>query len=376
MIILDKTMLRYQIALSLVKGLGTKGTRLFLQHIHNLEEAFTHPECIRTALPQLSNRIYHQFLDTAVLGEADRILCLCESEEITPHFILDEGHYPSRLSECPDAPIILYSKGMFEAWDERHGLSVVGTRGATSYGKSVTSALIGSLSEQVSGLVIVSGLAYGIDIQAHRSALELGLPTVAVLAHGLDTIYPVVHRREAIAMLEHGAWVSEYAPGVRARPSNFLARNRIIAGLTEATLVIEAGQHSGSLSTARLALEYNREVFAVPGRVNDSMSVGCHQLIEGDRAHLLSSAEGLIAEMGWGGERQVSFQPNFTAPSAPKAVSYSHPVLRALDEGGALTLDELARLLGRTIAAMSDELFELEMEGLIQAQPGGAYRLS
>ena len=184
MITLDKTMLRYQIALSLVKGLGTKGTRLFLQHIHNLEEAFTHPECIRTALPQLSNRIYHQFLDTAVLGEADRILCLCESEEITPHFILDEEHYPSRLSECPDAPIILYSKGTFEAWDERHGLSVVGTRGATSYGKSVTSALIGSLSEQVSGLVIVSGLAYGIDIQAHRSALELGLPTVAVLAHG------------------------------------------------------------------------------------------------------------------------------------------------------------------------------------------------
>ena len=114
----------------------------------------------------------------------------------------------------------------------------------------------------------------------------------------------------------------------------------------------------------------------MPGRVNDSMSVGCHQLIEGDRAHLLSSAEGLIAEMGWGGERIANSRPNFVAPSAPKAVSYSHPVLRALDEGGALTLDELARLLGRTIAAMSDELFELEMEGLIQAQPGGAYRLS
>ena len=374
MVTLDKATLRYQIALSLIKGLGTKGTRLFLQHVHDLEEAFAHPKYIRTALPQLSSRIYHQFLDTTVLGEAERILHLCERDGITPRFILNDELYPSRLSECPDAPIILYSKGAFEAWgEELHGLSVVGTRGATSYGRVVTNLLIKELSEQMPSLVIVSGLAYGIDIQAHRSALECGLPTVAVLAHGLDTIYPAIHRREALAMLEHGAWVSEYAPGVKARPSSFLARNRIIAGLTEATLVVEAGQNSGSLSTARLALEYNREVFAVPGRVSDPMSIGCHQLIEGDRAHLLSSAEGLIIEMGWREAQLVSSQANYVAPPAPKAASYSHPILRALDEGGALTL---ARLLGRTVVAMSDELFELEMEGLIQAQPGGAYRLS
>ena len=372
---IEETPMRYKVALSLIKGMGAKGTRYFINHIEDLEEALTHPQQLRGVLPRLSENIYQQLCSSALLMEADRILEVCEREQITPYFFLDDG-YPDLLYQCPDAPTILYVRGVLQSWEQLRSLSIVGTRNATSYGRGIVTSLISELAQRIPSLLITSGLAYGIDIQAHRSALEHNLPTIAVLAHGLDTIYPAAHRREAQQMLEQGAWVSEYAPGVKARPSSFLARNRIIAGLTEATIVIEAGSRSGSLSTARLALEYNREVFAVPGRIGDTMSLGCHQLIEESRAHLLYGVDELVSELGWGVEVRPVDGRAIASITRQGAPSYSHPILRLLDEQGTMTLDELARALTMTVAAMSDQLFELELEGLIEAQPGGSYRIA
>ena len=371
----EDTPMRYKVALSLVKGMGAKGTRYFLNHIESLEDALLHPQQLRLQLPRLSESILQQLSSTALLAEADRILEACEREHIVPHFYLDDD-YPELLYQCPDAPIILYVRGSLQSWEHLRGLSIVGTRNATSYGRTTVSYLIPELAQRIPSLLITSGLAYGIDIQAHRSALEAGISTIAVLAHGLDMVYPAAHRREAQQMLERGAWVSEYAPGVKAHPSSFLARNRIIAGLTKGTIVIEAGGKSGALSTAHLALDYDREVFAVPGRVEDSMSLGCHQLIEESRAHLLYDIDELITELGWSREESSPRKEPSPALAHRASASYSHPILRLLDEQGTMTLDELARRLTTTVAAMSDQLFELELEGLIEAQPGGAYRIA
>ena len=359
---IEETPMRYKVALSLIKGMGAKGARYFINHIEDLEEALTHPQQLRGVLPRLSENIYQQLCSSALLMEADRILEVCEQEQITPYFFLDDG-YPDLLYQCPDAPTILYVREALQSWEQLRSLSIVGTRNATGYGRGIVTSLISELAQRIPSLLIISGLAYG-------------LPTIAVLAHGLDTIYPAAHRREAMQMLEQGAWVSEYAPGVKARPSSFLARNRIIAGLTEATIVIEAGSRSGSLSTARLALEYNREVFAVPGRIGDTMSLGCHQLIEESRAHLLYGIDELVSELGWGVEVRPVDGRATTSITRQGAPSYSHPILRLLDEQGTMTLDELARALTMTVAAMSDQLFELELEGLIEAQPGGSYRIA
>ena len=317
-----------------------------------------------------------------MVEEALRIEERSQKEGIRPIFFLSED-YPSSLREIAVPPMVLYVRGEYVAWAERKHVSVVGTRSISDYGRALTQQVVSELAATCPASTIVSGLAYGVDIQAHEAALNLSLPTVAVLAHGLDTLYPSAHRRVAEQILrDGGAWVSEYPPGVKPYRQAFVARNRIIAGLSAATIVIEAGEHSGSLSTANYALESGREVFACPGRLTDPESIGCHKLIEEQRAHLYLGASSMIKELGWGALDEGAEAHPFSTllvekPALPSpAREYPpHPLLAILIEQGMLSVDELSRLSGMDLLTVRSELFDLELDGWVQARAGGCYSL-
>lgn len=221
--------------------------------------------------------------------------------------------------------------------------------------------------------LIVSGLAYGVDIAAHRKALDLGLPTVAVLAHGLDRVYPATHRASAESIARAGALVTEYPPGTKPERYNFVGRNRIIAGLTKGTLIVEAGLKSGSLHTANMALDYGRELLAVPGRVGDKYSEGCNHLIASLSAALVTSGEDIIRCMGWerkGDTMQLSLQ------FEPDPLPIDNPVIAFIQAHQPVHMNEMSRQMGLTISELSAMLFELELDGYVKSIPGGLYALT
>ncbi len=232
-----------------------------------------------------------------VLRKAEEELAFVSKNNLQLLFFTSPN-YPERLTHCVDAPILLYVKGDSNL-NYKKVVSIVGTRNATPQGYEVCKQFVRDLSAKFSNIIVVSGLAYGIDICAHRAALENGVPTAAVLAHGLDRIYPAMHRKTAIDMLDAGALVTEFPSGTQPERFNFVRRNRIVAGLADALVVIESSSKGGSLITAEIANSYYREVFAVPGRVTDAASVGCNTLIASDRAILMQDIKGFIDHMGW-----------------------------------------------------------------------------
>ena len=376
------TELTYSIALSLVKYIGPRSAIELLEAVGSAAALFTDAELRARVLPRLPQRIAQQLASSSLVEEALRIEQQCVQEGIRPLFLLSE-EYPASLREIAVPPMVLYVRGAYDLWCDREHISLVGTRRASEYGQKLTRQIVKDLSGVHPPLTIVSGLAYGVDIRAHEAALAEGLPTVAVLAHGLDTLYPSAHRRMAEDILrDGGAWVSEYPPGVKPYRQAFVARNRIIAGLSAATIVVEAGERSGSLSTASYALESGREVFACPGRLTDLLSIGCHKLIEEQRAHLYLGATSLGRELGWDASADSSDACTSGAtrlekqlPASPMREYPSHPLLRLLAEQGILSVDELARLSGEDLMTVRSELFDLELDGWVQARAGGCYAL-
>ena len=376
------TELTYSIALSLVKYIGPRSAIELLEAVGSAAALFTDAELRTRVLPRLPQRIALQLASSSLVEEALRIEQQCSQEGIRPLFLLSE-EYPASLREIAVPPIVLYVRGAYDLWCDREHISLVGTRRASEYGQKITRQIVKELASIHPPLTIVSGLAYGVDIRAHEAALDEGLPTVAVLAHGLDTLYPSAHRRIAEEILrDGGAWVSEYPPGVKPYRQAFVARNRIIAGLSAATIVIEAGERSGSLSTASYAFESGREVFACPGRLTDPLSVGCHQLIEGQRAHLYLGATSLGKELGWDTSLDGSASSSSNAtpsekqpPTSPTREYPPHPLLSLLAEQGMLSVDELAHLSGKDLMTVRSELFDLELDGWVQARAGGCYAL-
>ena len=376
------TELTYSIALSLVKYIGPRSAIELLEAVGSAAALFTDTELRTRVLPRLPQRIALQLASSSLVEEALRIEQQCDQEGICPLFLLSE-EYPASLREIAVPPMVLYVRGVYDLWCDREHISLVGTRRASEYGQKITRQIVKELASIHPPLTIVSGLAYGVDIRAHEAALDEGLPTVAVLAHGLDTLYPSAHRRIAEEILrDGGAWVSEYPPGVKPYRQAFVARNRIIAGLSTATIVVEAGERSGSLSTASYAFESGREVFACPGRLTDPLSVGCHQLIEGQRAHLYLGATSLGKELDWETSLDGSASPSSNAilsekqlPTSPTREYPPHPLLSLLAEQGMLSVDELARLSGKDLMTVRSELFDLELDGWVQARAGGCYAL-
>ncbi len=256
--------------------------------------------------------------------------------------------------------------------DRQRVVSIVGTRNATDYGKKVCDELIQQFSERGYPVLIVSGLAYGIDVQAHKSALKYNLPTVGVVAHGLDTLYPSLHRETAIKMLGDGGLVSDFPSGTKIDPSNFLRRNRIIAGLADATLVVESAEKGGALVTADIAFSYNRDVFAFPGRADDTYSKGCNNLIRNNGASLITGIEDLEFFMGWEMQKEEkALQQSLFADLSPE----EERLVNLLKGEGRLFIDQISAETGLPASRVSAMLLNLEFKNVLVALPGKMYKL-
>ena len=285
---------------------------------------------------------------------------------------LNAPEYPARLRECPDAPLVLFSRGNADLNAQRI-ISVVGTRKISEYGKELCQNIITDLSKIIPETLIVSGLAYGVDIHIHRACIETGLPTIGVLAHGLDRIYPAMHRDTAKRMIEQGGLLTEYITTTVPDKGNFVRRNRIVAGMSDATVVIESAKKGGALITARLALDYNRDVFAFPGRVGDRYSEGCNALIRSNGAALATSAQDIVEALGWQttNEKTKPIQRELF----PNLTEEQQTLCNALQNSDGRGLNELAITLNMPVQQISATLFDLEMTGVVKQMAGGRYKL-
>lgn len=282
-----------------------------------------------------------------------------------------EADYPHRLTFCDDAPLLLYYKGQM-VLNRPHILAIVGTRKPTPAGREWTEMLVGGLADRLPDLVVVSGLAYGIDITAHLAALKHNLPTVAVLAHGLDQLYPATHSQTARSLQNKGCLLSELKPGTMAEGWRFLQRNRIVAGISDACIVVESGEKGGSLNTATRAFEYGRPVFSRPGRPTDATSKGSNNLIKRLVADLADGPNDILAGLGWtAATSKAQNEPLLFNPLGPK----DQAVYKHLAGAETVALNELLHLTGLSIPDILAATMQLELEGLIEALPGSRFRI-
>ena len=290
--------------------------------------------------------------------------------------VLTDEDYPQRLLECPDAPLVLYYKGNADL-NQAKIISIVGTRRVTTYGQDIVRRFVSHLKRYCPQLLIVSGLAYGVDINAHREALANGYPTVGVLAHGLDTIYPYHHRDTAAEMLNHGGLLTEFMTQTNADKPNFVRRNRIVAGMADSVILVESAAKGGGLITCEIAQSYNRAVFAFPGSVNAEFSKGCNNLIRDNGAGLISDAEDFIQAMGWQDEvqRQRALADGIERSLFPELSAQEQQIVSLLQETNDVQLNILSVKTGIPIGQLTALLFQLEMKGVVKPLAGGMYHL-
>jgi DNA processing protein len=364
--------LLYKIAISLIPGIGPITARTLIAYTGSAEGAFREKEKNLLKIPGIGeiNAQRIAAAQTDALNQANREIQFIAKNQIQTYFYLDEN-FPTRLKGCTDAPIIFYYKGNADL-NESRIISVVGTRNATSYGKEVCDEMIKGFSGSKYQLLVVSGLAYGIDVQAHKSCLKYDVPTVGVLAHGLDTIYPSLHAPTAAKMLENGGLLSDFPSETRIDRQNFLRRNRIIAGLADATIIVESAEKGGALVTADIANSYNRDVFAFPGRSTDVYSRGCNKLIKLNEAVLVENYADIEKAMNWD-----------IKTSSAKAVQTSLFVELTSEEqklvdllrNGERFIDEIPLKTKLPMSKVSALLLGLEFKGLVVSLPGKMYRL-
>lgn len=360
-----------QIAFARIKGITIETASAILDAVGSEELFFRMTEKELTACAGgFGSRVFSEAYRGGLLEDAKRELDYVESKNISALYFSDED-YPARFRTASDAPLLLYAKGGCD-FNARRVVSVVGTRHATSYGAGLCRDLVAGLKNSVgSDVVVVSGLAYGIDVTAHLAALETGLDTVAVVAHGLDMIYPAQHRGVAADIVRSGGAVAtEYGHRTRIHRSNFLARNRIIAALSDCTVVVESAEKGGALVTANIAQSYGREVFAFPGRVGDEYSAGCNALIRKNVAAIVGGVEDVADMMGWA-LRRVPVETALFAELTPEERQITD-VLRGKD---AVHLNELSASTGIVVHRLLSAIFDLELKGAVRVLPGNRYRL-
>lgn len=359
------------LALTRVRGLGAAAVCAILRTVEHPELIFENLDSLDDIIPNAGAELRAALSDHEPMERAKAEQEFIEEKGIRA-ICLGDDDYPYRLSECDDAPPVIYTLGNANL-NAQHIVSVVGTRRATEYGKDLCSSLVSDLARLLPGTLIVSGLAYGIDVCAHRAAIKCGLPTLGVLAHGLDRIYPSSHRSVAKEMLKDGGLLSEYMSKTEPFRSNFLQRNRIVAGLADATVVVESPSHGGSLVTSSIAQSYARDCFAFPGRVNDQFSIGCNELIARNSAALITSAHDLIEAMNWSSAVKGSApveQELF--PQLSRLEQELLDLLRVHSEG--LQINQIVIALDVSVSKIMPVLFELEMKNLVRAVAGGNYR--
>lgn len=339
-----------------------------------------HPERLAHNMPE---RLLAAFAHTDEhLKRADEEMRFAQDNNISIITLADEA-YPQRLKVCFDAPLALFFKGNANL-NAKHCISIVGTRKATPYAADCIAQLTARLKQLCPDILIVSGLAYGVDIMAHRQAIDHALPTVAVLAHGLDTLYPSRHRKEATLMMQNGGLLTEYFSQSKIDKRNFLQRNRIVAGMSAATLLVESAEHGGGLVTCRLAQSYQHDVFAFPGSINNPYSVGCNRLIRDNIAGLVTSAEDILKAMAWEEDMKETAATNAassmgssvlgaTSASTAKVPNGAQGVLDVLTKENDLHIDIIATRAGLPVNKVLALLFQLEMSGMVSSLSGSRY---
>ena len=363
----------YSIALTMVPGIGHIGAKHLIGGMGNAVDVFRLRKEIPERIPEVSQRVIEALDCPQAVLRAEQEYEFIRKNRISCLSFHDEA-YPSRLRECEDAPVVLFFKGNADL-NSLHILNMVGTRNATDYGTQICASFLRDLKALCSDVLVVSGLAYGIDIHAHREALANELPTVGVLAHGLDRIYPHVHRKTAVDMLEKGGLLTEFLSGTNPDRHNFISRNRIVAGMCDATIVIESAEKGGSLITAELAEGYHRDCFAFPGRMSDEYSKGCNRLIRDNKASLLLSAEDFVQAMGWNMQTTLSEKISVQRSLFIELSEEEQKIVAILEKLGNLQINSLVVEADIPVNKMTALLFELEMKGVIRVLAGGMYQL-
>ena len=358
------TNFNYQQALELYKAVGS--AQLLYEHRNEIGDI------IKDASPRLMEALKDW---DEPMKRVDFELRFMQENGIRA-LTLNDDDYPQRLTECPDAPIILYYLGNADL-NQSKIVSIVGTRRMTTYGQDLIRRFIRDLHQQCPQVLIVSGLAYGVDICAHREALGNGYPTVGVLAHGLDMIYPYRHRDTAIRMLRQGGLLTEFMSQTNADKPNFVRRNRIVAGIADSVIVVESAAKGGGLITAEIAQSYDRAVFAFPGGVGQPYSEGCNNLIRDNVASLISNADDFVRAMGWQDEaiRQQAFADGIERNLFPDLTNEEKLVVSLLQQTNDLQLNILSVKSGIPIGQLTALLFQLEMKGVVKSLAGGMYHL-
>lgn len=364
-------LLRLQIALTLLPEIGSIRAKSLISYCGSVESIFKEKRNNLLKIPGIGEKSVKEInnFKNVALERAEKEIEFIEKYKISPLFFLDKN-YPQRLKNCSDAPLLLYYKGNADLNCNKI-ISIVGTRNATEYGKGVCESIITELVKY--NVLVVSGLAYGIDVCSHKASLKNGLNTVAVLGTGLNNIYPPLHVSIAKKIVEQGGLLTEFISNTKPDRENFPQRNRIIAGLSDAVMVIEAGETGGALITADIANSYNRDVFAIPGRINDPFSVGCNNLIRDHKAHLVQSPIDIELLLGW---EQKKSSPKIQKELFIELSSEEKMIIRVLKESDKISIDNLCIKTQLSMSQTSSVMLNLEMAGLVKALPGKIYQLS
>lgn len=366
-IILNYSTQSYEIALTQLFGFGPVKTRQLIESVIDLKLIFSLSYTELSKRTGINKSLLQKMEREAALIWAQKVCKDIEKFGINTIFYTD-ARYPRRLKQCIDAPLLLYSKGDVDLNDSKY-VSIVGTRDASEYGKKICNELIESFIG--SNIVVVSGLAYGIDIAVHKSCLKHKIPTIGVLAHGLEIIYPSSHQKTANEMLKHGALISEFPPFTNPDRENFPMRNRIVAGMCDATIIVESKSKGGSLITAELANDYNKDVFAYPGSVFDENSEGCNNLIASNKAHLIRNGADFLLKMGWNHKVKTAAQKSIF----PQLSDEEKQIIELIQANPSIHIDSIAMALKIPFSKLSVLLFQLEMNGILRPIPGNKCQL-
>jgi DNA processing protein len=361
----------YQIALTMLPKIGSAMAKNLLSYCGSPEAVFKASKDTLDRVPYIGYERVNAISNADVMEEAEKELKFIEEYKIKTLFFTDP-EYPQRLKSCSDSPILLYYKGETDLNTERI-VGIVGTRKATAYGKDLTKKIVADLSK--ANILIVSGLAYGIDVTSHQAALENNLKTIGVLGHGLNTIYPSGHKNIAKKMVEQGGLLTEYKSTDIMQATNFPNRNRIVAGVCDAIVVVESAIGGGAMLTADIANSYNRDVFAFPGKTTDKVSAGCNLLIKTLRAKMIEGAQDLLVEMNW--DAPVG-QEKLKKPKSQLALNLSEEeqkIYNVLNEKKELAIDDLSEDIGIHSSILAATLLEMEMNNIIMSLPGKRYKL-
>lgn len=361
--------LKHKIALGLIPHIGDINARKLVSYFGSVEAVFLESYRDLIKIPGIGSGLARYISDHSYLEVAEKEAEYVTKKNIKTYFYLDND-YPFRLRQCDDSPVVFFYKGACNL-DASKILSVVGTRNATTHGKELCDKLIGGLAGNHPDLVIVSGLAYGIDIASHKAALSYNLPTIGVLGHGLKTIYPSTHWSIADAMVRNGGLLTDFLSDALPERNNFLKRNRIIAGLSDATLIVESGVKGGALITADIANSYNRDVLAVPGRPDDQWSAGCNCLIRNNKAALVGSSGDIEYFLNWINEQQKSPVQRTLFSEMDET---EKTIFDLLSKENELNIDSICRSLDLPVYKLSSLLLQMEFRGLIKCYPGNLYR--